>query len=79
MAPKKVWVPPGHWIDYNTGQEYVGCSNCFLNTTLFDLSEVPMLVRAGAIITRRMQLAKNTEATAIQPFNSLTFEIYVSS
>ncbi len=54
LASKKVWVPPGEWIDYNTGKQYTGCSTCYLDQTLFDVSEIPMLIRAGAIITRRM-------------------------
>lgn len=46
-APATVWVPPGTWIDYFTGERFRGPS---LQTMSVPLSQMPVLVRAGAII-----------------------------
>ncbi len=46
-APATVWVPPGTWVDYFTGRRYHGPS---LQTLSVPLSQMPVLVRAGAIV-----------------------------
>ncbi len=46
-APASVWVPPGRWVDYFTGKAYRGPS---VQTLSVPLSQMPLLVRAGAII-----------------------------
>jgi len=46
-APATIWVPPGTWIDYFTGKAYSGPSVQILSVPL---SQMPVLVRAGAII-----------------------------
>ncbi len=46
-APATVWVPPGTWIDYFTGQRFDGPR---VRTLSVPLSQMPVLVRAGAVI-----------------------------
>ena len=46
-APATVWVPPGTWVDYFTGQRFTGPS---VRTLSVPLSQMPVLVRAGAIV-----------------------------
>jgi hypothetical protein len=46
-APATIWVPPGRWVDYFTGRELAGPSVRTLNVPL---DQMPVLVRAGAII-----------------------------
>jgi alpha-glucosidase (family GH31 glycosyl hydrolase) len=46
-APATMWVPPGTWVDYFTGARYRGPS---VRTLSVPLSQMPVLVRAGAVI-----------------------------
>jgi alpha-glucosidase (family GH31 glycosyl hydrolase) len=46
-ASATVWVPPGTWIDYFTGQRFRGPAAATLSVPL---SQMPVLVRAGAVI-----------------------------
>lgn len=46
-APATVWVPPGTWVDYFTGQRFRGPA---VRTLSVPLSEMPVLVRAGSLI-----------------------------
>lgn len=46
-APATVWIPPGSWIDYFTGHRYAGPATV---TLAVPLSQMPVFVRAGAII-----------------------------
>jgi alpha-glucosidase len=46
-TPVKLWLPPGTWRHWYTGREYRGARDDVLQTPL---EEVPLLVRAPAII-----------------------------
>jgi len=46
-APASFWVPPGTWIDWFTGHSYAGPS---VQTARVPLTQMPVLIRAGAII-----------------------------
>ncbi len=46
-ARATIWVPPGRWVDYFTGKAYSGPR---VRTLSVPLSQMPVLVRAGAII-----------------------------
>jgi hypothetical protein len=46
-APATVWIPPGSWVDYFTGERYDGPGGRMLSVPL---SRMPVLVRAGAIV-----------------------------
>ena len=47
MAATDVWIPPGMWIDYATGET---CAGPRWVRMLGGLDRMPMLVRAGAIL-----------------------------
>jgi alpha-glucosidase (family GH31 glycosyl hydrolase) len=46
-APATVWVPPGTWFDYFTGQRFVGPAT---QTLWVPFSQMPVLVKAGRIV-----------------------------
>jgi hypothetical protein len=46
-AAATVWIPPGVWIDYFTGQRFAGPRTVTLAVAL---DQMPVLVRAGSII-----------------------------
>ncbi|HUE28928.1 MAG TPA: TIM-barrel domain-containing protein, partial [Solirubrobacteraceae bacterium] len=46
-APATIWVPPGEWVDYFTGQALSGPS---VRTLSVPLDQMPVLVRAGTIV-----------------------------
>jgi hypothetical protein len=46
-APATVWIPPGRWIDFFTGRRFRGPRQ---RTLSVPLSQMPVLVRAGAIV-----------------------------
>jgi hypothetical protein len=68
-APASVWIPPGQWIDYFTGQTYTGPSTATLSVPL---SQMPVLVRAGAIIPTQQYMPY----TPPGPNPNLTLTVY---
>lgn len=46
-ASQEVWIPPGDWVHWFTGRIYRGPAK---HTLLTPLDEIPILVRAGAVI-----------------------------
>ncbi len=46
-APVKVWIPPGTWTDWFTGQRFRGPAE---KTLSVPLDRLPVLVRSGAIV-----------------------------
>ncbi|HEY3558688.1 MAG TPA: ricin-type beta-trefoil lectin domain protein [Kribbella sp.] len=51
-----VWVPPGTWTDYFTGTTYTGPATV---TMTAPLSRMPVLVKAGGIVTTRTDYVDN--------------------
>jgi hypothetical protein len=49
----EVWVPPGEWIDWQTGQVVQGPAT--INRS-FTIKEMGMYIRSGAIITTKVQV-----------------------
>jgi hypothetical protein len=49
MAPKTLWVPPGQWLELPTGRVHSGSGSSPLSK-LYDLTEVPVFVKAGAML-----------------------------
>ncbi len=47
LAVKPVWIPPGEWIEWSSGRHWRGPMKTQLTLSL---DEVPVLVRAGAVI-----------------------------
>ncbi|HTX44794.1 MAG TPA: TIM-barrel domain-containing protein [Solirubrobacteraceae bacterium] len=46
-APATIWVPPGTWFDYFTGQRFVGPETITLSVPF---TQMPVLVRSGSIL-----------------------------
>lgn len=46
-ATKRVWFPPGEWVDFFTGETYEGSSE---QSVTVPLDRVPVFVRAGGVI-----------------------------
>jgi alpha-glucosidase (family GH31 glycosyl hydrolase) len=53
-APATLWVPPGTWVDYFTGQRFRGPG---VRTLSVPLSQMPVLVRAGSIVPSQPDVA----------------------
>ena len=49
-ARKKVWFPPGRWVDIFTGSNYTGSDARVLSVPL---EQMPVFARAGAIVVRQ--------------------------
>src|SRR5262249_38760850 len=47
LATKKIWLPPGTWIEWFTGTELKGPATMERS---FALDEIPVYVKAGAIV-----------------------------
>ena len=68
-AATTIWVPPGRWIDYFTGTAYSGAS---VQSLSVPLSQMPVLVRAGAIIPTQPY----APFTAAAPKNRLILTVF---
>ena len=75
MAPKTVWLPPstaGGWLELPTGT---------LRTTgglskLYDLTEIPIFVRLGALLPSTPRVLGATIGMATRLYEALTFSLY---
>ncbi len=47
LAGESVWLPPGDWIEWQTGTHFHGPATVQRN---FSISQIPVYVRAGAIV-----------------------------
>jgi hypothetical protein len=56
VGSASVWVPPGSWTDYFTGATYTGPATV---TITAPLSRMPVLVKAGGIVTTRTDYVDN--------------------
>lgn len=77
MATKAIWIPPGDWIEEQTGvlhQGAVGGSTVL--TKQWDISEIPLFVRAGAIIPRTPVSVGDTIGLAQRAYTILQLDIY---
>jgi alpha-glucosidase (family GH31 glycosyl hydrolase) len=50
MAQQNIWLPAGRWYEHNTGVFYDVNSDSQVIQRWIDMSEIPIYVRAGAII-----------------------------
>ncbi|ETO25621.1 hypothetical protein RFI_11515 [Reticulomyxa filosa] len=69
-----LWLPPGEWYEEHSGIYYSG--DQYL-TRWFDLSEIPIYVRSGAILVKQPFEASLTLGRAgLAYYSHLRFEIY---
>jgi hypothetical protein len=64
-----LWIPPGSWTDYFTGHTYTGPAT----VTITDpLSQMPVLIKAGGIMTTRTDYVDHATAS---PLTQLTVNV----
>ena len=68
LASKSIWLPPGAWIEWFTGAVLKGPAKVERN---FGLDEIPVYVRAGAIIPMQPKMLRSGE----KPVNPLILTV----
>jgi alpha-glucosidase (family GH31 glycosyl hydrolase) len=68
---KEVFLPPGDWFDYFTGQKYSGDKTI---KEKYPLDRMPVFVKAGAIIP----MQANMQYSDQRPLDTLVVDIYGS-
>jgi alpha-glucosidase len=63
LATEKVWVPPGTWIEWFSGTALQGPA---LVERTFALDEIPVYVKAGAIVPQEPEM-RNTAEKPVDP------------
>ncbi len=71
LATENVWIPPGTWIEWNSGERFDGPK---IVTRHYSLDDIPVFVRAGSIIP--MQTLK--QKANIENVDPLVLRIYPS-
>jgi hypothetical protein len=75
MAPKTIWLPPSStWIEIPTGKARQGGSGVVHK--LYDLTEIPIFVRLGALIPSTPRALGATIGMAQRLYEALTFSVY---
>jgi len=75
IATKQVWIPPGSWIEFYSGQLFTGPQ---IITRQFLLDEIPVYMRSGAIVPMRILDKTNVLGRAQETPDQLQFLVYVS-
>ncbi len=68
---KEVYLPPGEWIDYFTGQKYAGDKTI---REKYPLDRMPLFVKSGAIIPMQTDMQYSDQ----KPLDALILDIYGS-
>jgi len=77
MAKASIWIPPGTWIEKDTGVLVNGSADgSTVLTKSFDLSEIPVFVRAGAIIPKIPVNPGDTIGLARRQYTTLVIQVY---
>jgi alpha-glucosidase (family GH31 glycosyl hydrolase) len=78
MSTTTVWIPPGLWYEEGCGHFHVGGDEGALLTKAYDLREVPVFVRAGAVIARVPLASGGPDVIghAARQYDALIFDIY---
>jgi alpha-glucosidase len=69
LSRTKVWLPPGDWVEWKSGRHLHGPVEV---NRAFDLSEIPLYVRAGAVIPMAPKMAYTSE----KPLDPLLIRIF---
>ncbi len=68
-ASVEVWLPPGDWVNWFTGRTYRGPTTAWL---LVPLDEIPLFVRAGAVIPAQPKMKRSDE----RPLDTLVLHVW---
>jgi hypothetical protein len=69
LASESVWLPEGEWIEWSTGRHFTGPVEL---TRKFSIREIPVYVRAGAIVP----MAPEMRYTGEKPVDPLTVNVF---
>lgn len=69
LASKSIWLPPGMWTEWFTGAEIQGPAKI---TRTFALDEIPVYVKAGAVIPMQPKMCNTSE----KPVDPLILTIF---
>jgi alpha-glucosidase len=56
---KAIWIPPGNWINWKTGEKLIGPQEI---SPVFGMTDIPVYARAGAIIPMKYPTIHGTRA-----------------
>ena len=74
LATKRLWVPPGAWVEETSGRLFRGAT--FENRS-YALAEIPVLVRAGAVLPSLPRPRHgNSVGAAAKPYTALILSVY---
>src|SRR5207245_9399791 len=73
LATKSIWLPPGTWIEWFTGTEFKGPAKIDRS---FALDEIPVYVKAGAIIPMQPKHGVDQLILTIFPGDSGEARVY---
>jgi hypothetical protein len=77
MSVSTIWIPPGTWYEKTTGVLLTGASDgSTILTKSFDITEIPVFIRSGAIIPKIPLPPGNTLGLARRQYTTLILEIY---
>lgn len=77
MTTQSIWLPPGIWFEETSGSLLQGSESApTIRTKPFDISEVPVYVRAGSIIPSIPIVIGSTLGLAQQQYTTLEFNVY---
>lgn len=69
MLKREVYLPPGRWVNYWTGETYEGRQSVTLDAPI---DRIPLLVKKGAIIPMQQVMQYTNE----EPVDPLTLDIF---
>ena len=69
LVQESVWIPPGEWIEADTGKHFDGPLTVKRN---FSVRQIPVYVRAGAIVPMAPPMRYSTE----KPLNPLIVKVF---
>jgi len=76
-ADTEIWIPPGTWIENESGEVYnADNSGNYIIKKSYDISQIPVFIRAGAIIPSIPVEFGQTIALAKNQYTKLIFTIY---
>src|SRR6266849_2240329 len=73
LAAKNIWLPPGTWIEWFTGTELKGPAKIDRS---FALDEIPVYVKAGAIVPMQPKMRNDALILTIFPGESGETRVY---
>jgi alpha-glucosidase (family GH31 glycosyl hydrolase) len=71
LARQTVWIPPGTWIEWISGAVLSAPAGGMIYVRAYDLSEIPIFIRAGAVVPMLPLRLGETVGRASQQYSEL--------